>query len=207
MCGHSVAQECAGLCPTTTQTPRTAQLSRAWSFFGWFLQLKNRPDQLRPGRPGARSSGQLRPGLGGFWTTQRPPRPPAPAWPGARSSRGLAMFVCGYKQPKPPSAQLVHAPGRPGRGQVHLVEGYMRRLVASIWPEYVSGSMRVCQRRVCEYVAEYVGLLLIAYGRQGGGGGPSDGACANARAAQNFLVFGNTAKFFPPHLNVLRFRT
>lgn len=163
---------------------------RAWSFLGgvWVVKKPPRaaPMSCAPGR---------------FWVVlraEKPPRPPAPAWPGARSSRCLAVFVCGYKQPRPPSAQLVRAPGDQVVARCTWSKG-----ICAAWSRVYGQSMsaRICEYAGREYVSmcwEYAGYYLLPWPRPGEGG-PSDGARANAGAANNFL-YGRTL-----HPNVLRF--
>ena len=119
LCGHTVARECVGYRPTTTQPPITAQLARRWVVLGGSKTTQQACNEALAWPAWLASSGLV-------WAVKKPPNTtqtaPARAWPGARSSLGLVVFVCRYKPPKPPSAQLVHAPGRPGRDQVHLVK-------------------------------------------------------------------------------------
>lgn len=135
LCGCSVAQECVGYRPTTTQPPITAQLARRWVVLGGLKTTQTSSDLVDQARAALASSGLV-------WVVKKPPNTTQhhQLRPGlARTAR--AAWSCLYvdtNNPNRPAQQLVRAAGRPGRDQVHQVKGYAHHLVKSIWPQYVS---------------------------------------------------------------------
>lgn len=66
LCGCSVAQECVGYRPTTTQPPITAQLARRWVVLGGLKTTQTSSDLVDQARAALASSGLV-------WAVKKPP--------------------------------------------------------------------------------------------------------------------------------------